>query len=293
MRTVWGMTWKELLRKRVMMLTLLMTLVFLVVFWFVTSTIGASGGPSSNLSGGEALIYRFTNGAFMLTLGYFFGAFVIAFLAIFSSFSAIAGEAEQGVMQAMLPRPIPRWKWYAGRWLGYVTLGMGYALFLFAAILIVTQFHAAIPRDPVVLLQSFLLFSSVVPLLITVSMLGSTLFSGLGNGVFMTMLYGASWLGGMVDKVSSSLPLEEEGLRTLNNMTGFMSLLMPVDGLQRRMLSELLSIKELGGVANLNFSMNMFFDFKTVPSNSFIIYTVCYTIVAFLIGVLRFQRKDL
>lgn len=294
MRIILGMTWKELLRKRVMVLTLLMTVVFLIGFWFVASTIGQNtGNQSLNPSSAAELFARFSNGAFILTLGFFFGAFVIAFLAIFSSFSAIAGEAEQGVMQAMLPRPLPRWKWYVGRWLGYVTLGVVYALILFVSILLITQVHAAIPRDIEALFKSFLLFSSVVPLLITISMLGSGFFSALGNGVFMTMLYGAGWLGGMIDKVGGSLRLEPEVLSTLSNMTGIMSLLMPVDGLQRRMTTELFSVNEMSEMVGLSNNGFRLFDHSSVPSNAFIIYAVVYTLVAFLIGLFRFQRKDL
>ncbi|AIQ35588.1 ABC transporter permease subunit [Paenibacillus sp. FSL R5-0345] len=294
MRIIMGMTWKELLRKRVMVLTLLMTVVFLIGFWFIAGTIGQSTmSQGSSIPTGEELLMRFTNGLFILSFGFFFGAFVIAFLAIFSSFSAISGEAEQGVMQALLPRPIPRWKWYAGRWLGYVTLGIGYALILFISILLITQVHAAIPRDGLALFKSFLLFASIVPLLITISMLGSGFFSALGNGVFMTMLYGAGWLGGMIDKVSSSLLSEPAALSTLNNMTGIMSLLMPVDGLQRRMTAELFSINEMSGMFNGSSSSFGLVNFASVPSNTFIVYAIFYTLLAFLIGLYRFQRKDL
>ncbi|MBW4080828.1 ABC transporter permease [Paenibacillus sp. S150] len=294
MRIIMGMTWKELLRKKVMLMTLLLTAVFLLAFWFVASTVGSSGsGRTSEIPNGSILIEHFTAGVFILTMGFFFGAFVIAFLAIFSSFSAIAGEAEQGVMQALLPRPLPRWKWYLGRWLGYVTLGILYALLLFIAILLVAAANAAIPRDFTALVQAFLLFASVVPLLISLSMLGSGLFSAVGNGVFMTMLYGAGWLGGMIDKLSGSLGLKQEALGTLHNLTGAMALLMPADGLQRKMAAELFSLDEISGLVNLNFSTFSLVDFNSVPSDSFVIYAVLYTLAVFTIGLLRFQRKDL
>lgn len=294
MRIIMSMTWKELLRKKVMVLTLLMTVAFLIGFWFIAGTIGHNGGSTDSIiPNGGALLARFASGVFILTFGFFFGAFVIAFLAIFSSFSAISGEAEQGVMQALLPRPIPRWKWYAGRWLGYVTLGIAYALILFIAILLIAQHHAAIPRDGFLLFKAFLLFSSTVPILITISMLGSGFFSALGNGVFMTMLYGAGWLGGMIDKVSSSLLTEPDALNTLNKLTGILSLLMPVDGLQRRMTAELFSMNEMNGMFNVSNRLFGLDDLNSVPSNAFIIYTIGYAIFAFIIGLYRFQRKDL
>lgn len=294
MRVIIGMTWKELLRKKVMMLTLLLTVVFLIAFWFVASTIGKNSFiGDSNISSSTLLIARFTNGAFILTLGFFFGGFVIAFLTIFSSFSVISGEAEQGVMQALLPRPLPRWKWYMGRWLGYVSIGVLYALVLFISILLITRAHAAAPQEPEILIKSFLLFASVVPLLISLSMLGSSVFSALGNGVFMTMLYGAGWLGGMIDKVSGSLQLEGDGMKLLNNITGMMSLMMPVDGLQRKMSAELLSLNELSGMVGFTGSSLGLMDISSAPSDRFVIYAACYTVFTLVIGLMRFQRKDL
>ncbi|MBT2290911.1 ABC transporter permease subunit [Paenibacillus albidus] len=295
MSIIMSMTWKEMLRKRVMLLTLIMTFVFLGAFWFVAGTIGGRGMHQGNaLARGEQLLVDFANGSIILSLGFFFGSFVLAFLAIFSSFSAISGEAEQGIMQALLPRPLPRWKWYLGRWLGYVTLGVLYALLLFIAILLITESHASIPGDPQAWFTSFLLFASTVPLLITISMLGSGFFTALGNGVFMTMLYGAGWLGSMIDKLSSSLNLETEALNSLQMLTGLISLLIPADGLQRRMLAELFSLDDMGNLINtMGTSMFRLNDFSNLPSNSFVIYAAVYMIVLFLVGMLRFQRKDL
>ncbi|WNS45493.1 ABC transporter permease subunit [Paenibacillus sp. MMS20-IR301] len=293
MRTILAMTWKEMLRKKVMALTLLLTLLFLLGFWFVADTVGQNGFAGGSVNNGSDLILRFTNGSFILNLGFYFGAFVIAFLSIFSSFSVIAGEAEQGVMQALLPRPLPRWKWYFGRWLGFVTLGALYALILFLAILLITSVHANIPRDAAALIKSYLLFTSVVPLLISVSMLGSGLFSALGNGVFMTMLYGAGWLGGMLDKLSGSLRLEGDAMNVLNSLTGIISMLMPADALQRRMIAELLSLNGIDSLVSARLSGFTILNFGAYPSNSFIVYTAGYTVLAFAIGLLRFQHKDL
>ncbi|MNC52973.1 hypothetical protein D3C75_1023490 [compost metagenome] len=123
-------------------------------------------------------------------------------------------------------------------------------------------------------------------------MLGSGLFSAVGNGVFMTMLYGAGWLGGMIDKLSGPLGLKEEALNTLHNLTGIMSLLMPADALQRKMTAELFSLDELSGIVSMNFSSFPLMDINSVPSNSFIIYGALYAVVVFTMGLLRFQRKD-
>ncbi|SDS58822.1 ABC-2 family transporter protein [Paenibacillaceae bacterium GAS479] len=299
MSIIWGMTWKELLRKRVALLTALMTIVFLITFWFIASTLG-NEVRDYGLSESDPMfaIEMFARGMMILSLGFFFGAFVVAFLAIFSASSVISGEAELGVMQALMPRPMPRWKWYIGRWLGYVSFGMLYALMLFAAILIIGDIHAGVPRDPMTLVVAYLLFASVVPLLVTLAMLGSTFFSGIGNGVFMTMLYGGGWLGGMIEKVSSefiSLPEGRAGIGdSLSNISGMLSLAMPADGLQRMMLDRLFNISGITELVGDNTGgLLMLFGVGAAPAPAFLWYALFYTLVAFVIGAWRFQRKDL
>ncbi|MFD2877807.1 hypothetical protein ACFTAO_20250 [Paenibacillus rhizoplanae] len=43
------MTWKEMLRKKVMLLTLLLTVVFLIAFWFVADTVGTNDPGAGTL----------------------------------------------------------------------------------------------------------------------------------------------------------------------------------------------------------------------------------------------------
>lgn len=293
MITIIGMTWKELLRKRVMILTLLMTAVFLLAFWFVAKTLGErlDSPYMQDKTSTAYLIESFQLGSITLTLGFFFGAFVIAFLSIFSSFSVISGEAEQGVLQALLPRPLPRWHWYMGRWIGYVSLGIGYAALLFLSILLITNANSSIPAEPVSLIKSFLLFAWIVPILVSISMLGSCLFSALGNGVFMTMLYGAGWLGGMIEKVGSFARLEDEAVKPLMTIAGIMSLLMPTESLQHRMLSELFSLSEMRELVPFDMDLGPF-GIGQIPSNAFLLYSACYTLAALGLGLLMFRRKD-
>ncbi|GLI08400.1 ABC transporter permease [Paenibacillus tyrfis] len=294
MITIIGSTWKELLRKRVMLLTLLMTVIFLFAFWFVAKTIGASLHDGTyNPSDVQYIIAVYERSAMILSLGFFFGSFVIAFLSIFSSFSVIAGEAEQGVLQALMTRPLSRLSWYMGRWIGFVSWGIGYAALLFISILLVAWAHAGIPGDIVSLARSFALFIFVVPLLVSLSMLGSCHFSSTGNGVLMTMLYGAGWLGGMIEKVAGSVQIDQNiAIKPLLTIAGIMSLVMPADSLQNRMQAELFAVNELQGLVNIR-SLFGFFGVGQVPSNAFLMYSAGYMLVMLLLGLWSFRRKDL
>ncbi|WP_163858165.1 ABC transporter permease [Paenibacillus elgii] len=293
MITIIGSTWKELLRKRVMLLTLLMTVIFLFAFWFVAKTIGASLHENHFSSDIQHMIAVYERSAMILSLGFFFGSFVIAFLSIFSSFSVIAGEAEQGVLQALMTRPLSRLSWYMGRWIGFVSWGIGYAALLFISILLVSWAHAGIPGDIVSLTRSFALFIFVVPLLVSLSMLGSCHFSSTGNGVLMTMLYGAGWLGGMIEKVAGSIQLDQNiAIKPLLTIAGIISLVMPADSLQNRMQAELFAVDALQGLVNIR-SLFGFFGVGQVPSNAFLMYSAGYMLVMLLLGLWSFRRKDL
>ncbi|GAK42417.1 ABC transporter permease subunit [Paenibacillus urinalis] len=291
---IMNMTWKEMLRKRVMILAGILSILFLIAYWFIGAAI-ADSNRSSGFMTGSNLITDYASGVLMMMIGFFFAGFVVALLSIFSSFSSIAGEAEQGVMQALLPRPIPRWKFYIGRWLGYVSLLLCYTLVLYTAIMIITDIHAAIPQDPMVHIQAFLLYALVIVLLISLTMLGSTRFSSLGNGVFMTMLFGAGWLGGMLEKIRSIGIIDimdAEVAVKLSNISGLMSMLMPVDALQRKMLHGLIGMDELGGLVDISGMVAEFFV-GNPPSGTFVVYALIYTAIVFVWGILRFQRKDL
>ncbi|MFD1885759.1 ABC transporter permease subunit [Paenibacillus wenxiniae] len=291
MNTIIGMTWKELLRKKVMLMTLVMTILFLVLFWFIASTLTKDIPLSS--TGAVDLVEQYAKGSTLLTLGFFFGSFILAFLVIFSSFSSISGEAELGIMQATLTRPVPRWKWYIGRWLGYVSFGVLYALLLYVSIIIVTDIHTFVPGNLTVHIQSFLVYALAVPILITLSLLGSTAFSALGNGVFMTMFYGAGWLGGMVEKFTSFMDLEPDVHQRLNNITGIISFLMPVDALQRKMMALMLGFDDLAGMVEVGSSLTAGMGLGQVVSGRFIVYAVLYTLILLLWGTRRFNRKEL
>lgn len=291
------MTWKEMLRKRVVLLTLMMTVLFLFAFWFVARTIGTEfggefGGDALDPGSADALIAGVMEGAVTLTVGFFFASFVIAFLSIFSSVSVIAGEAEQGVMQSLLSRPISRVRLYLGRWTGYVSLGAAYALLLFLAILVITEIHTQVPGGFWPLLKAFLLFASVVPLLVSVAMLGSCYVSAMGNGVCMTMLFGAGWLGGMLNKITS---VESFGRAdgTLHMIGGLLDMAMPADALQRRMLAELFSLQDIQPLVNLGANALGPFGIAAVPSDTFLLYALGYVVLALLLGLRSFRKKDL
>lgn len=290
MKAVWALTWTEMIRKRVTFMTLAMTALFGIAFWFISDAI--IGDPDYREQDSlQSLLHQYTDGAMLLALGFFFGAFAVAFLAIFSSISAVTGEAEHGVLQSVLARPLPRWRWYLGRWLGFTVFGLLYAGLLYALIVLIVAYRTGISLDGLTIFKSYLLFGSVVPLLVTVTMLGSIWLSPLGNGIGMTMLFAMSWLGGMIEKLLGSELLRNEAMRPLQTISGLISLAMPADALQQRMLAELLSLSDFQQLTNLNNHLGPF-ALASIPSNSFLIYAAAYTLVLMAAGIWAIRKRD-
>ncbi len=294
MKAVWELTWKELIRKRVTLMTAIMTVLFWVTYWLVASAVSSEKDTVLSVSTVIPLMENFAQASIILTVGFFFGAFALAFLSIFSSVSAVTGEAEHGVLQSVIARPLHRWQWYIGRWLGFVSYVFLYALILFVSIIGICWFETGILFEWTALLPSFLLFASVVPLLVSLTMLGSCWLGPLGNGIGMTMLFGMGWLGSTISRMTAAGRAARIGMdntATLDTITGLIRLIMPADALQQRMLHELLQISDLSEFMYTNWLPSLFSSGE-VPSNSFLVYTALYTLILFIAGILVFKKKD-
>lgn len=290
MNAVWGLTWKELIRKRVTLMTILMTVVFLVAYWFIADAIAGEHQVYANDSSNDLFI-KMVSGVMVLTLGFSLERLPSPF-SDFWICCCSNRRSGAGVLQSVLARPIPRWKWFMGRWLGFVSYGALYAFLLFFSIIVICWIETGVLFQIFVLLKAYLLFTAVVPLLVSLTMLGSCFLSPLGNGISMTMLFGMGWLGSMLGRFMEMGRIQLEGIKTLETITGLIKLFMPADALQQRMLSELFSISELGGLINLGRELSYVFSINGAPTNSFLVYCAIYTIILLAVGLFVMTRKD-
>ncbi len=279
-----SMTGKELLRKRVFLITLVMTVLFLSFYTYGTSQIGKMEEDSMDL------LQNYVFGILFLSLGLFFGHMIVAFIVFFSSMGTISGEIENGLLYAMIPRPLPRWKIYLGKWIGFSVWSLLYSAVLFASIVWIVHWQLNFPLDFVSIGRSFLLFEMIPLVLLAVSLLGSIFLPTLGNGVASALLFGLSIFGGMLERLAF---LEDQvvysGIERFGLMT---SLLMPTDSIYRRMTHELTGGLDLplGKEA-----VNMLGPFANpvVPSGAFVWYSLVYIIVLLWLGCRYFSRKDI
>lgn len=287
MMTIASMTWIEILRKRVLIVTLLLTIGFLGLYLYGVHAMVSS---LAHLPGGSSLdlLNNFLHGALWLAIGLYVANFTVAYLAIFSSAGTISTEIESGLLLAILPRPLPRWRVYFGKWIGYGAWGLLYGAVMFWSVVLIVHLNIRFPMHAGDLFRAFFMFELIPLVLVTLSMIASLYLPTLGAGVAVTLLFGIGLIGGFIQRLNiqpAAAALDRVGLIT--------SLIMPANGLYYRMVYELMGGNSVDlGMAQAN---NMLGPFGpgSVPSNAFVVYAVLYILVCLIFGAYRFTKKDI
>jgi ABC-type transport system involved in multi-copper enzyme maturation permease subunit len=274
-------TFKELTRKRVFLVTIILTFVFLLLFALgireITGTI-----EQNRVSAAEALLSSMV----MLVLGLFFAQFLTAFFVLFSSMGTVTGEQENGLLLAVAARPIPRWRLYLAKWLGHAVWVAVYSTILYLSVVWTVHSFAGLPILAGDLLRGLGLFIWMPLLLLTLTMLGSVYLPMLGNGICAALLYGFALFCGLVEGIT----VYEGSYPALDKFLLFTGLILPTDSVYRRSLYEVLGGADWAGLAVADMGP---FSMSSISSNAYLLYTVGYAIVLLMLGCRAFSRKDL
>ncbi len=271
----------EVRRKRLLLFSVIMTALFLVLFYLLMHLLK---GAYESSPGALQVAAALEGGVVGESLGLFFAYFLFAFFSIFSLIGAFSGEEETQLL-AVLPRPLARAEWLFGKWLANALVQAIYVGLVILGIALIV--HGLFPYFQISfwgLTKVWLLFSLESWVLSSFTILLSVLLPPIASGIIVSSLFFIAFLGGVVEQIyslSSKLPvgLEYAGIIT--------SLIMPSDGLYRRALFE------LNGQAQsvLQSSLGPF-GTSIPPSNVFIVYATGYGMVCLLLAIWRFHRKS-
>ena len=269
------LTFREAVRKKVLLGAVVLTLGYLALFG-----VGSHFAFQDLLKQGPSSQMRDLAASQFLLLGLYGANFMGGLLAIFSSVGTISSEVDQGVLQAIVPRAIHRWEIVLGKWLGYAAMLFVYVFLLGWAIIgMVAYFGHYVPSGA---LMGVSLMGFQVLLLLSLCLLGSTLFSTVTNGVVMLILYASAMVGGQIEQLGSLLRND-----TMINIGIGVGLLMPSDTLWK-MASHLLQphLSPLFGTVGP-------FQMASPPSMWMLVYAAIYSIGAVLGAILLFGSRDL
>ncbi|RSK27935.1 ABC transporter permease [Bacillus sp. HMF5848] len=288
MWTISKLTFREILSKRIFLITMIMTAVFIAlygtaIYFIVKETDGGMHG----MRGMDAAMMQQFISSQLLGVGLYFSSFIIALLAILSSVSAVSSEVQSHQIDTWLMRSITRRDFVLGKAVGLNILMIIYAMGLFFSIIFVHQTIGGDGLDLQItaaqMLQAVSVFIIMPFILVSFGILLSTRMTTLNAGIVAIILYGASFIGGFVEQVGALL---EKGAVT--NIGIIMSLVFPVDSMYRKMTIFLLDSSS----SPLSIAQGGIFTSVSMPSNVMVGYAVLYGVGAILLSIYSFRKRD-
>jgi Cu-processing system permease protein len=219
---------RESLRRRVFLVVGLLTLAFLALYglgtWQLFHSVGEFEEP---IEGVEA---RTVAGATILGLAMFATLFLGTILAVFLTLGAIRGDAERGLLQPVLVRPVHRRTVLAGRFAAAASVCAGYVVVVFLAATVITWVFGDWWPDRTVL--PALQLAAAVAVLSALSLAGSVALASTANGIAVFMVFGAGLTAGLLGQIGEAL-----GSRTLDRVADWVSWILPFEALYQAALS--------------------------------------------------------
>jgi len=204
---------QEALRRRVFTVVAVLTLAFLGLFWLGVAKAFEEARRVQPAS--ELLEVDVAVGATLLGLAMFAILFLGAVLGVFLTLGAVRGEAERGLLQPLVVRPVGRSAFLLGRFLGAAAVCTVYVVAVFASAAAIVRVAGGWRPDEFA--APALELAAAVVLLCALSLLGSVFLSTIANGIAIFMLFGAGLTAGLLGQIGealSSQTLEDVGRRT-------------------------------------------------------------------------------
>ena len=217
---------RESLRRRVFLVVLLLSVGFLGLYAFGVSELFEE---ATVVGGGFGVEVDPLAGATILGLAMFTALFLGAVLATFLVLGAVRGDAERGLLQPLIVRPVGRTAYLLGRLLAAAAVSAGYVVVLFGACVVVTGLLGWWP-DRVV--GPTLAVAGAAVVIAALALLGSVLLSTTANGIAVFMVFGAGMAAGLLGQIGEAL-----GSDTLATISDVGAWLLPFEALYQEGLA--------------------------------------------------------
>jgi ABC-type transport system involved in multi-copper enzyme maturation permease subunit len=223
-------TLRESLRRRVFLVVALLTLAFLGLYALGTWQLFEELDRNELDTAGVEL--GIVAGATLLGLAMFATLFLGTVLAVFLTLGAVRGDAERGLLQPLLVRPVRRRTLLLGRFVAAAAVCAGYVVVVFLATAVITRITSGWWPDRFIVPALGLAFA--VAIIAAVSLAGSVFLSATANGIAVFMVFGAGLVAGLLGQIGEAL-----GSETLHDVAKVSSWLLPFEGLYQAALAAL------------------------------------------------------
>jgi ABC-type transport system involved in multi-copper enzyme maturation permease subunit len=193
---------REAVRRKVFAVVVLLTAVFLFLFWLANHYVFrevANITPPADVN----VDSRTFAGAFLMGLAMFATLFLGIVLAVFLTLGVVTGDAERGLLQPLVVRPVGRTTLLLSRFLGAACVCVAYVLAVYFASMLITGLTGH--WWPGRIVWPGVELACAVVVVIALSLLGSVGLSSTANGIAVFMLFGAGLVAGLLGTIGHAL----------------------------------------------------------------------------------------
>jgi ABC-type transport system involved in multi-copper enzyme maturation permease subunit len=276
-------TFREVIRKKVILVIGSLTLLYLVLFSLMIH-FAMEDMRNSRIGSMEIIM---TGAGIISIMGFYFSSMIVSFVTIMASVGTISSDIESGLIHSIVSKPLRRHEYVLGRYLGIAGLTIGFSAFLYVFLFIVNFIFDIPPLNhvqPPVFLQGFVLFCYEPLVLLSLCLFGSVVLKTMNNGILAIGMYILGMIGGMMEQIGTFIELNG-----LVQWGIFISLVSPFDSIYRKMMSVLFSSMNLIGTT---FAGPLFIS-ERVPSIWMMAYTLVFCLGFILLAIRRFNSKDI
>lgn len=191
---------KEAVKKKTFIVMGIVTVLYLIL-WAVILFSFHRYGPGSRDMDFSALA------TVMVTqMGLQFSSMLICLLTIMLGAGAVAAELENGMVHAILSRPLGRTAYILGKFAGLAVLTLMYATVLYAALLLIGCAFSLVTVTTLTfaqVLMGWLLYLLVPLTVLCLTVYGSVKLRVVPNGLLMIFIYILGNIGGMVEMIGN------------------------------------------------------------------------------------------
>jgi Cu-processing system permease protein len=277
-----GYGFREAVRRKVFAVVLLLTAAFLFLFWLANHYVFADLAhiqPPQDVH----VDTRTFAGSFLVGLAMFATLFLGVVLAVFLTLSVVTGDAERGLLQPLVVRPVGRSTLLFSRFAGASLVCAAYVLavyFLGVCIVGLTgHFWPSVVVWPGVEL------AAAVIIVTALSCLGSVLLSSTANGIMVFMLFGAGLVAGLLGSIGHAL-----NSHAIKHASTIASWVLPFEALYQDALRML--TQNQSGLTGFLLQLGPFGG-AYVHGWPIRIWAIAYTGAIGLAALTLFERKDL
>jgi ABC-2 type transport system permease protein len=282
-RNAWivaGFALRESVRRRVFVVVAVLTVLFLALYGLGTWQAFKEVETGELDRGVDAKI---VSGAILLGLSMFATLFLGAILAVFLTLGAVRGDAERGLLQPLLVRPLSRGTFLAGRFLAAGGVCIAYVVVVFLGSVVITHAFGGWWPDATVL--PALEMAAAVAVLVALALAGSVVLSSTANGIAIFMLFGAGLTAGLLGEIGEALDSH-----TLTNVARYASWALPFEALYQQALSDI--TRDTFGFSKLAIDLGPFGGARTFGALLWP-FTVAYIAAVGAVALNRFRARDL